>query len=98
MSSAAVVISGLKVKLKMNFISVKNNRKKLALYVVDIWGFDDQAVSVLQSMKPQDLETLVTKYSILLDSSSELLPQNTKEGVSRNCKELVFFCFFLNVE
>ena len=50
--------------------------------ISDIWGFDDQAVSVLQSMKPQDLETLVNKYSILLDSSSELLPQNTKEGVS----------------
>jgi len=37
---------------------------------------------VLQNMKPQDMENLVTKYSILLDADSELLPQNTKDGVS----------------
>ena len=29
-----------------------------------------------------NVETLVNKYSILLDSSSELLPKNTKEGLS----------------
>ena len=31
-------------------------------------------------MSSINVETLVNKYSILLDSSSELLPQNTKKG------------------
>ncbi|KAL3866299.1 hypothetical protein ACJMK2_043606 [Sinanodonta woodiana] len=44
-----------------------------------VWGFDDQAVEVLQSMKPQDIDSLVTKFSILLDADSELLPQKQKE-------------------
>lgn len=64
----------------------------------DVWGFDDQAVSVLQNMKPQDLESLVTKYSILLDSDSELLPQNTKDGVGSASTQTRSFYFSLTVE
>lgn len=64
----------------------------------DVWGFDDQAVSVLQNMKPQDLESLVTKYSILLDSDSELLPQNTKDGVGSACTQTSSLYFSLTVE
>ncbi|KAH9505160.1 hypothetical protein Btru_058857 [Bulinus truncatus] len=41
-----------------------------------VWGFDQQAVKVLQSMKPQDLEFLTSKYAVLLDPDSPLLPQN----------------------
>ncbi|XP_053405199.1 uncharacterized protein LOC123523222 isoform X1 [Mercenaria mercenaria] len=65
-----------------------------------VWGFDDQAVSVLQNMKPQDMETLVTKYSILLDSDSELLPQNTKDGDSDSVTNRVagFICKYVFCE
>lgn len=47
-----------------------------------VWGFDDDAVKALQHMKPQDLQKLISKYSILLDSDSDLLPQNAKQGDS----------------
>ncbi|KAJ8303923.1 hypothetical protein KUTeg_017506 [Tegillarca granosa] len=47
-----------------------------------VWGFDDDAVEALKSMKPVDLETLIAKYSILLDADSELLPQNNKFNLS----------------
>ncbi|OWF48420.1 uncharacterized protein LOC110453096 [Mizuhopecten yessoensis] len=47
---------------------------------VYVWGFDDDAVKALQHMKPQDLQKLISKYSILLDSDSDLLPQNAKQG------------------
>ncbi|KAI8789007.1 vegetative incompatibility protein HET-E-1 [Biomphalaria glabrata] len=42
-----------------------------------VWGFDQAAVQVLQSMKPQDLDLLTTKYAVLLDPDSPLLPQNS---------------------
>ncbi|XP_071170422.1 uncharacterized protein [Mytilus edulis] len=43
-----------------------------------IWGFDDDAVKALKDMKPEDLDKLIEKYSILLDPDSELLPKNRK--------------------
>ncbi|KAL4227310.1 hypothetical protein ACF0H5_012756 [Mactra antiquata] len=65
-----------------------------------VWGFDDQAVSVLQNMKPQDMQSLVTKYSILLDSDSELLPQNTKDLDSDSVTNRVagFICKYVFCE
>lgn len=33
-------------------------------------------------MKPEDLDKLIEKYSILLDPDSELLPKNRKFNVS----------------
>ena len=39
-------------------------------------------------MKPEDLDKLIEKYSILLDPDSELLPKNRKFNVSK--KEMVF--------
>lgn len=47
---------------------------------VYVWGFDDNAVQVLQNMRPGDVDALVQKYAILLDSKSQLLPQNTDKG------------------
>ena len=38
-------------------------------------------------MKPEDLDKLIEKYSILLDPDSELLPKNRKFNVSK--KEMV---------
>ncbi|KAK3098170.1 hypothetical protein FSP39_016842 [Pinctada imbricata] len=43
-----------------------------------VWGFDDDAVKALQEMKPQDMESLINRFSILLDSDSEILPKNKK--------------------
>lgn len=68
---------------------------------VYVWGFDDQAVSVLQKMKPQDIQTLVTKYSILLDSDSELLPnKKSDEGESDSVTNRVagFICKYVFCE
>ncbi|KAL5004688.1 hypothetical protein ScPMuIL_018144 [Solemya velum] len=45
-----------------------------------VWGFDDQAVEVLKNMKPQDVENLVSEYSVLLDGDSELLPQRQRSN------------------
>ena len=53
------------------------------LILTDVWGFDDDAVKALQHMKPQDLQKLINKYSILLDSDSDLLPQNAKQSVGK---------------
>ena len=51
--------------------------------VSDVWGFDEAAVQVLQSMRPADVDNLVQKYAILLDPKSQLLPQNgAKDSVS----------------
>ncbi|KAH3833025.1 hypothetical protein DPMN_106327 [Dreissena polymorpha] len=65
-----------------------------------VWGFDDQAVSVLQDMKPQDMESLVTRYSILLDPESGLLPQNTKDSESDSVTNRVagFVCKYVFCE
>lgn len=56
----------------------------LSKYLIysDIWGFDDDAVKALKDMKPEDLDKLIEKYSILLDPDSELLPKNRKFNVS----------------
>ncbi|WAQ99882.1 MHCKB-like protein [Mya arenaria] len=61
---------------------------------------DTNILSVLQDMKPLDMETLVNKYSILLDSDSELLPQNTKDGESDSVTNRVagFVCKYVFCE
>ena len=46
-----------------------------------MWGFDDNAVQVLQSMRPADVDMLIQKYAILLDPKSQLLPQNSQGKV-----------------
>ncbi|KAK7116215.1 uncharacterized WD repeat-containing protein alr3466-like [Littorina saxatilis] len=45
---------------------------------VYVWGFDDTAVQVLQSMRSPDVDMLIQKYAILLDPKSQLLPQNSQ--------------------
>jgi len=39
------------------------------LHFVDVWGFDENAVAVLENMRPAD-ENLLMKYAILLDKRS----------------------------
>ncbi|XP_050413765.1 uncharacterized WD repeat-containing protein alr3466 [Patella vulgata] len=41
-----------------------------------VWGFDEAAVLVLKNMKPQDIDNLVHRYSVLLDIDSEIHPKN----------------------
>nr|KAG5685672.1 hypothetical protein BaRGS_014479 [Batillaria attramentaria] len=61
---------------------------------VYVWGFDDTAVQVLQSMRPADVDELVQKYAILLDTQSRLLPQNCqkKQGDSVTNRVAGFIC------
>lgn len=44
-----------------------------------VWGFDENAVQVLQSMRPKEVDTLIHKYAVLLDAKSMLLPQNASQ-------------------
>ncbi|XP_048258792.1 uncharacterized WD repeat-containing protein alr3466-like [Haliotis rufescens] len=63
-----------------------------------VWGFDEAAVEVLRNMKPQDLEALINKYAVLLDSASELLPKNTtqkRESDSVTNRVAGFVCKFV---
>lgn len=44
--------------------------------MVDVWGFDEDAVKALKTMEPPDNDKqLVSKYAILLSQDSELLHQ-----------------------
>ncbi|XP_019642839.1 PREDICTED: uncharacterized protein LOC109484071 [Branchiostoma belcheri] len=45
-----------------------------------VWGFDDEAATVLQRMQPSTSENLVQKYLILLGPQSQLLPRNGAGG------------------
>ncbi|PVD20095.1 hypothetical protein C0Q70_20589 [Pomacea canaliculata] len=63
-----------------------------------LWGLDDSAVQALEQMNPDDVDTLVEKYGILLDPSSVLLPQNAqpkaKNFVSKRVAGLLCKCVF----
>ncbi|XP_041369826.1 uncharacterized WD repeat-containing protein all2124-like [Gigantopelta aegis] len=64
-----------------------------------VWGFDTSAVAVLKNMKPLDLETLVDKYSVLLDTKSELretLPERVpQENDSVTNRVAGFICRYV---
>jgi hypothetical protein len=49
------------------------------LFVSDVWGFDEKAVSVLRNMRPAD-ESLIHKYAILLGEKA--FNRRTDEEVS----------------
>ncbi|XP_076443785.1 uncharacterized protein LOC143282138 isoform X2 [Babylonia areolata] len=61
---------------------------------VYVWGFDDNAVQVLQSMRPADVDMLIERYAILLDPKSQLLPHNShgKESDSVTNRVAGFVC------
>ena len=74
-------------------------RKYLYLYshveknvVADIWGFDKNAVDVLQNMKPLD-EDLNQKYAILLENSGFIPETETevREGCNSYCKFIEYY-------
>ncbi|KAL8562628.1 hypothetical protein ACOMHN_011200 [Nucella lapillus] len=64
---------------------------------VYVWGFDDYAVQVLQSMRPADVDVLIERYAILLDPKSQLLPHNSqgKESDSVTNRVAGFVCKYV---
>ena len=68
-------------------------------FVADIWGFDKNAVDVLQNMKPLD-EDLNQKYAILLENSGFIAETETevREVCNSYCKFIEYYSkIFFNV-
>lgn len=70
----------------------------LSFLVIDVWGFDDNAVNALKNMKPVGLPDLVKKYGILLGESaadhSSMFEENITldSQVIRSCSVLLGHC------
>ena len=52
--------------------------------LIDIWGFDEDAVKVLENMRPAD-ESLIYKYAILL-AGKHFKPVTKDAEVTRHVK------------
>ena len=65
----------------------------------DVWGFDEEAVKVLQDMKPEGTDDLINEYAILLDENSPLRIQlENEENVSEIIIRLLYVrCIESNV-
>ena len=48
--------------------------------ILDVWGFDEEAVKVLHDMKPEETDDLIKQYAILLDENSPLRFELAKDG------------------
>ena len=55
----------------------------LIWFVLDVWGFDEEAVKILLDMKPDEgTDALIKEYAILLDVNSPLrLELENRENV-----------------
>lgn len=52
--------------------------------LIDVWGFDEDAVKVLANMRPAD-ENLIYKYAVLL-GGKKLKPVRKDSEVARHLK------------
>lgn len=56
----------------------------MSYFWLDVWGFDENAVKVLENMKPVD-ESLIYKYAILLGGKTLKPVTNDNEVYFRDC-------------
>lgn len=56
----------------------------MSYFWLDVWGFDENAVKVLETMKPVD-ESLIYKYAILLGGKTLKPVTNDNEVYFRYC-------------
>ena len=56
----------------------------MSYFCLDVWGFDENAVKVLENMKPVD-ESLIYKYAILLGGKTLKPVTNDNEVYFRDC-------------
>ena len=58
----------------------------------DVWSYDRKTVRALQNMRPDNFDSLLTIYSVLLDPESTLLSNNMSDQVVINMLVGVCVC------